>query len=55
MTKNSLSGIINIVIVEMWLTFGEMAERSKAYAWRAYERETAPWVQIPLSPPTLGA
>ena len=29
---------------------GEMAEWSKAHAWKACVRETGPWVRIPLSP-----
>ncbi len=32
---------------------GEMAERLKAYAWRAYVGVTSPRVRIPVSPPLL--
>ena len=30
---------------------GEVAERSKAHAWKACMRETVSWVRIPSSPP----
>ena len=42
-----------MIVLDLKITRGEMAEWLKAHAWKVCKEATLSWVRIPLSPPTL--
>ena len=42
-----------IKLYNLKISIGEMAERFKAHAWKVCVPLKAPWVRIPLSPPSF--
>ena len=42
-----------MIVLDLKITRGEMAEWLKAHAWKVCKEATLSWVRIPLSPPIL--
>ena len=42
-----------MIVLDLKITRGEMAEWLKAHAWKVCKEAALSWVRIPLSPPTL--